>query len=335
MNANQFLKTYGNNGALTLDANAVAGGMAFLEGQLEKIDPKIREPLTSTWWPRDIVAKTGGGFVDYTSAYNVDYATIDGDEDGIIDGQTNTIPIMQADIGKDLFKVFNWARVLRLSYIDQQKFIKIALNIEDFLNKGIKLAYDKLLDMNVYTGFARRGTYGIINNPNVTTVMASATTLNTSGDTEWASKSPDDILKDINKLMVDTWSASEYDLTGMSNHILIPPMQYAYIVKQKVSEAGNLSILNYLLENNIGKNQGVDLFIGPLPFLKGAGTGGTDRMIGYANNEDRLRFSMTVPLNRAMVSADAANLAYISSFVSQFSQVEFLFLQPVEYMDGI
>jgi hypothetical protein len=327
-----FLKNYSPNGNLVLDASAIAGGMAFLEGQLEKIDPKIREPLTSTWWPRDIVAKTGGGFVEYTSAFNVDYATIDGDDDGIIGGETNAISIMQADIGKDLFKVFNWARILRISYINQQKARQIALNIEEFLNKGIKLAHDKVLDKNVYTGFERRGTYGLINNPGVTTVMASENSL---GNTEWALKSPDDMLADVNKIMNDTWAASEYDLSGMANHILLPPEQYSKLVSRKVSEAGNISVLNFLLENNIGRNQGVDLFIGPLPFLKGAGTGGSDRMIGYANNEDRLRFHLTVALNRAMVSADAATMSYISAFVAQFSQVEFLFLQPVEYMDGI
>lgn len=328
----QFLKNYAADGKLILDASAVSGGMAFLEGQLEKIDPKIREPLTSTWWPRDIVAKTGGGWVEYTSAYNVDYATIDGGDDGIIDGETNTIPVMQADIDKDLFKVFSWGRVLRISYVNQQKFKKIALNIEEYLNKGIKLAYDKLLDMNVYTGFPKRGTYGLINNTNITTVMAGT---GASGNTLWSSKTAEEMLTDVNKLMNDTWEASEHDLTGMANHILLPPLQYSELVRRKVSEAGNVSVLAFLLENNIGKNQGVDLFIGPLPMLKGAGTGGTDRMIGYANNEDRVRFSMTVPLNRAMVSVDAANMSYISSFVSQFSQVEFLYHQPVEYMDGI
>jgi len=329
-----FLKDYGEGGNLVLDSAAVAGGMAFLEGQLEKIDPKIREPLTSTWWPRDIVAKTGGGFVEYTSAYNIDYATIDGDDDGIITGEVNNIPIMQADLGRDLFRVFNWARVLRLSYLDQQKFKQIALNIEEFLNKGIKLAHDKVLDINVYTGFPRRGTYGLINNPYATTVMAST---KLSGGTEWTEDTtPKEILADVNRMMTDTWAASGYDLTGMANHILLPPEKYAMLVRRLVAEqGGSISILEYLLKNNIGRNQGIELFIGPLPFVAGAGTGGTDRMVGYANNVDRVRFCMTVALNRAMVSIDAANLAFISAFVAQFSQVEFLFLQPVLYMDGI
>ena len=55
------------SGIRTMDAAGIATGMAFLEGELEKRDPKVREPLTSVTWPRDIVAETGGGWVDFTS----------------------------------------------------------------------------------------------------------------------------------------------------------------------------------------------------------------------------------------------------------------------------
>ena len=54
---------------------ATASGMAYLVGELEKTDPKIREPLTSVTWARDIVAKTGGGWVEHTSTFDMDYGT--------------------------------------------------------------------------------------------------------------------------------------------------------------------------------------------------------------------------------------------------------------------
>lgn len=318
-------------GSFTLDMNT-SGGMAFLEGQLEKIDPKLREPLKSIWWPRDIVAKTGGGFVEYTSSFNVSYATTGGNQNGIISGSTNNIPVMQADIDKDLYKVFTWAHTLRVPYVNQQKLQQIGRNLEEMLNTGLKLEHDKTLDINVYEGFPDYGTYGLINHPSIQTVMASE---NVGSKTEWKYKAPDELLADVNKIMIDTWEASGYDLSGMANHILIPPEQYAHIVRQKVSEAADKSVLKFLLENNIGKEQGRDLFIGPLPMLKGAGTGGSDRMIGYANDEDMVRFSITSPLSRTMVQPSVEQLSYLSAFVAQFGQVEFLYYTPVEYMDGI
>ena len=319
-------------GSLRAQDAATAGGLAFLVGELEKRDPKLREPLVSVTYPRDIVVKTGGGWVENTSAHNVSYATAAGDDGGIIGGQTNNIPIMQADIGKDVFKVFNWAHILKVPFLDQSKLQNIGRSLDDILDKGIRLNHDKTMDQNVYLGFPKYGTYGLVNNPNVTTTSAPN---GAGGTATWATKTADEILKDINTAMVNTWTASEYDLSGMANHILIPPAQYAKLVSTKISDAGNMSILEFLLENNIGKNQGVDLFIAPSRWCIGAGAAGKDRMVAYANDEDRIRVSQTVPLTRAMTSPSVEQLAYLTAYAAQMGQVEFLFLQPVQYMDGI
>lgn len=186
-------------GRRTLDSAAIGSGMAFLEGQLEKIDPKLREPLSRTWWPRDIVAKTGGGFVEYTSAYDVSYATTGGNSNGIIGGETNELPTMQADISKEIYKVFNWGYVLRVPYINQQKLQKIGRDLEGILNTGLKLVYDKTLDMNVYEGFAEYGTYGLVNNPKILTKTAAPAADGTT--TAWAKKTPNEILSDINVIV--------------------------------------------------------------------------------------------------------------------------------------
>ena len=135
-NKNHFpQQTVAIKGKRTLDSGSIASGMAFWEGQLEKIDPKLREPLSRTWWARDIVAKTGGGFVEYTSAYDVSYATTGGNSNGMIGGETNELPIMQADISKEIYKVFNWGHVLRVPFIDQQKLQKIGRDLENGVNK--------------------------------------------------------------------------------------------------------------------------------------------------------------------------------------------------------
>lgn len=318
---------------------ATSGGLAFLVGELEKRDPKLREPLTSVTYPRDIVIKTGGGFVENVSAYNVSYATSAGADGGIIGGETNSIPMMQADIGKDIYKVFSWAHILKVPFVDQQKLQNIGRSLDDLLDKGIRLNHNKTMDRNVYVGFPNLGTYGIVNNPNVTHGSAA---VGASGSTLWANKTPDEILDDINEVMNSTWAASEYDLSGMANHILVPPEKYKYLVSRKVSTAGNISILQFLLENNIGKNQGIDLFIGPCRWCigsnnggPGAGVGGTDRMVAYANDEDRLQVDETVPLMRAITQPDASQVAYLTDYVAQFGQVKHLFLQPCAYVDGI
>lgn len=321
-----------NGGRLSAQDSATAGGLAFLVGELEKRDAKLREPLTSVTFPRDIVIKTGGGWVESTSAYNVSYASSAGEDGGIIGGETNNIPIMQADIGKDIYKVFNWGHILKVPFLDQSKLNTIGRSLDDILNKGIRLNHDKTMDRNIYLGFPKYGTSGLINDVNATTTLADA---GAAGKTTWKDKTPDEILRDVNKVMNDTWAASEYDLSGMANHILIPPIQYSYLVATKISEAGNMSILEFLLQNNIGKNQGIDLSINPCRWCIGAGTGKKDRMVGYANDEDRVHADETVTLQRAMTQPDVKEMAYLTGYVAQMGQVKFLYYQPVEYVDGI
>lgn len=315
---------------LTTDA-ATANGMAFLVGELEKRDPKVREPLTSVTWARDIVAKTGGGWVEFTSTLNVSYATAGPNEDGIMGGESNNIPVMQADLGKDIYPVYTWGNILKIPFVDQAKLQNIGRSLDDILDKGIRLNYNKTIDKNVYLGLTSQGP-GLINNPNVT---AAAVVAGAGGDTKWKDKTPDEILYDINQAMVAGWAASEYDLTGMPNHILIPPSQYADIVTRTITNAADKSILQYLLDNNIGRNQGVDLTIAPCRWCIGAGAGGTDRMAAYVNDEDRLYFDMPVPLSRVMTQPVVNDMAYLTAYAAQIGVVKFLYFQPPGYFDGI
>ena len=150
-------------GNFTMDAASISGGMAFLVGELEKRDEKLHEPLTSVTWARDMPVKTGGGWVDSVSVMDVSYASTDGTDGGLMGNESNELPIMQADIGKDTYKVFQWGHILRVPLIDQQKLQKIGRNLDDILNKGLHLAHDKMLDRNVYRGssYDRRHRYRV------------------------------------------------------------------------------------------------------------------------------------------------------------------------------
>lgn len=309
-----------------------ASGMAYLVGELEKTDPKIREPLSSVTWQRDIVAKTGGGWVEYTSTFDLDYGTTGANDLSIVGSGTTTIPIMQVNTNKNLYKVFTWMHGMQVPFVDQAKLKQIGRSIEDLLDKGIRLNYNKTIDQNVYLGLTKLGTTGLLNDPNVTT----ATVANgASGKSTWADKTRREVLADINQALVDAWTASEYDLDGMPNHILIPPSQYALLVKDPVTEAGESSVMKYVMENNIAVNQGRNITIEPCRWCIGAGTGGTDRMMVYVNDEDKVNFDITVPITRAMTQPSVERAAYMTLYAAQIGQVKFNYYQPVGYFDGI
>lgn len=314
---------------------AVAGGMAFLQSELEKLDPKVREPLTSVTWMRDIIVKSGGGWVDFTSVFNVDYGISGPNYYGLSGGETTTIPIVQANLNKEIYRVFNWQNVLKVSFIDMMKLQGVGRSLEDMLDKGIKLNWNKTMDLVSYQGpFSSTAYPGLLNNPNVPVV---ALPNGVSGFSAWNKKTAAEIMQDVNNLMIATWAASQYDVTGMANHILIPPSQFGYIANTIVSNAGNVSILTYLLANNIGKSQGIDLKIFPSRWCIGAGSGSTDRMMGYVNDEDRVYLDVTVPIQRVMTTPSIAEGggAYLTLYAGQIGVVKFLYFQPVQYSDGL
>lgn len=315
-----------------MDAASNGTGMAFLVGELEKRDPKLNEPLTSVTWMRDIVAKTGGGWIENTSNQFVDYGTTGGNNFGLIRGQTNNIPVMQANTSKDVFKVFPWSNILKVPFIDQQKMQSIGRSLDSILDDGIRLNYNKTIDYMVYNGVEEEDVYGLVNNPTVTiTTVAKGK----AGKTDWSTKTADEILDDINTVLTEAWTNSEYDLGGMPNHILVSPQQYTYIATRKVSEAGNVSILTYLLENNIAKNQGVDLVIVPSRWCVGAGLSSTNRMVAYVNDESKTLIDIPVPLMRAMTQPSVGDVAYLTAYMANIGQVKFLYNQCVLYADGI
>ncbi|WP_197091354.1 DUF2184 domain-containing protein [Paenibacillus algorifonticola] len=312
--------------------SAIGTGMAFLNGELEKRDPRLLEPLQSVTWQRDIVAKTGGGWVEFTSNYFSDYGTTGGNDAGIIGGETTDIPIMQANITKDVFKVFDFANILKVPFVDQAKLQTIGRSLDNILDEGIRLNYNKSIDNIVYTGYASLGVTGLVNSPLVTSSVAPN---GLSGTATWATKTPDEILDDVNFIINATWEASEYDLTGMANHILIPPQQYALLVGRKVSDAGSVSILQFLIDNNIARNQGIDLVIVPSRWCVGAGAGSTDRVVAYVNRENRVNFDLPVPLSRVMTQPNVQQMSYLTAYAAQLGQCKILYPTTMRYLDGI
>jgi len=231
-----------------------------------------------------------------------------------------------------MFKVFTWMHAMQIPFIDQAKLKQIGRNLEDLLDKGVKLNYNKTLDLNVYNGFKEAGTTGLLNDPNV---VIHAVGNGAAGTSTWKTKTPDEILHDINNALVASWTASEYDMQGMPNHVLIPPEQYAYINMQKVSDAGNISVMEYLMANNIAKNQGGNITIEPCRWCIGAGASGKDRMMVYVNDEDKVNFDITVPITRAFTRPSVERAAYLTLYAAQIGQVKFNYYQPVGYYDGI
>lgn len=320
-------------GLPTMDAAGIASGGAFLASELEKRDPMIRKPLTSFTYPRDISISTGGGWVDYVSAMSVAYGITGGSGSGpVTAGGANGLPIVQASVDKGLYKAHVFAASLRVMFQDMQRANYIGRSLDQMLTDGIRLTYDKHMDQNVYMGLEEYDSTGLINNPDVTeTAVADGA----KGTGNWSDKTPKEILNDINTAITATWAAAEYDEAAMPNHILIPYEEYTYILNTMVTDLATETILDYVMKNNVAAKNGGSLFIGATKWCKGAGTGGTDRMVVYVNNERYLKMDELVPLSRIMSAPNVTNVCYDTAYMANISEVQVLYPQTVTYWDHI
>ena len=318
--------------SIDLGQIAAKDALFFLEKEMERVDETILEPLTGTEWPRDMPVITGGGLVESVASIDVAYGSSGGEEDNLFFEAANDIPVIQADMSKSVARTFNFAEYMAVNLLEREKFKEIGRDPEAFLNKGIRLHCDKVIDRNVYIGFTKASSTGLCNCPNITRAAAQA---HTSGgtDTTWAEKSADEILNDINTAIAALWRDNDCSSDALPNHILIPVDQFGMLVTRKVSDDSERSILTYVLENNLTVQQGGELIISPCKWCSGTGANGTDRMVVYMNRVDRVCFNLTQPLRRMV--GEYSNLQVKIPYIAQFSEVRFLYPSTVRYLDGI
>lgn len=321
-------------GVPTMDAAGVATGGAFLVSELEKRDPMIRRPLTSFTYPRDIVIETGGGWVDYVSAMAVSYGITGGATNSpVTAGGANGIPTVQASVDKGVYKAHVFAAALRVMFQDMQRSNYIGRSLDNLLNDGVRMAYDKHNDANVYVGLTEYGTTGLVNNPDAVETTVAAT--GTSSGTQWSTKDAKQILADINTALTEGWEANEYDESAIPNHILIPYEQYNYILTTMVTDLATETIYDFIMKNNVASKNGGDLFIGATRWCKGAGTGSKDRMVVYNNDRRFVKMDELVPLSRIMSQPNVANVCYDTAYMANLSEVQVFYPTSIRYYDGI
>lgn len=318
---------------------------AFLVGELERLDQKLHEPLVTVTWSRDIDLRTDVSMADEVSSFtNSSFAAAGGftpNGKSWVGKGANAISSMALDIGKTTNPLFLWGQEISFTIPELESAQRLGRPIDVQKFNAMKLKHQMDIDEQVYIGDTTLGVYGLFNSPLVTNVSAVANN-GTANHYIWASKTADQILADVNTLLTSVWTASGYAI--MPSKLLLPPPQFGYLVSQKVSSAGTLSILQFLKDNslcNAANNRPLD--IQPCKWLVGRGNGipsstetngtaYTDRMVAYTQDEDRVRFPL-VPLQRTPV--EYRSLYQLTTYFGRLGVIEFVYPETIGYADGI
>jgi len=324
---------------------------AFLVGELERLDQELHEPLADVTWSRDMPLREDVTIADEVSSFTLStYASAGGlgIGNGIGNGKawigktSDQITGVGVDIGKIPHPLNPWAMEVKFTILELESAAKAGRPIDQQKFDGLQLKHQMDIDEQVYYGDTPTGAYGLLelnnaaaNTGQVTNVTNVAT--GAAGYTTWAQKSPDEQLADVNEILTSVWATSAWAV--MPSRLGIPPAQYGLISTEKVSQAGSISVLKYLMENNVVNASGRGkLEIVPMKWCIGAGVGGTigtvgtDRMIAYTPDKKRVRFPMTL-LNRTPVQFEG--MYHKTTYYCRLGQVECVYPETVGYRDGI
>lgn len=318
---------------------ASGSGLAFLASQLELPEVKLVEPLASVTHARDIPIKTGGGYVEELSAWASNYSSSGNNALGLQDNKNLDIPLIQVDVLKGIWNAYIWASTMRVSYIDEQKLINAKrlgipapYSLQQLLDSGLRLVWNKALDQVTYLGWG--GQPGLMNNSAVTSAQAPST--GTGNSPLWANKTATQILNDINTGILATQEASGYDVAGIADTMLCD-FEHWSDLNAPMTTGGFNSILEFVLENNVARRQGIDFEILPLPdpWISTQGVGGTSELLFYRKSEDCLYLKIPQPIKMVFTVPSVQQAAYETLFMGCIGVVQWLRPTTAYYMYGV
>ncbi len=312
--------------------------LSYFVNQLENLDKRFYEPLYSVSWGRDVKLRSGivmgnesTSFIRSSFAAPATLKNQTGSDGGNmpwISAETTAIPGVEVNGAKVVLALRLLAREISYTSVELDRSALTGQPIDVQKMNAFNSLYQMNTDQMVYIGSAEVGATGLLNDTNVT---ADTVANGLAGTPGWSTKTADEILADVNALIEAQWAATGYAVCA--SELRLPPLQFSYISSQKVSSAGNVSILKFLQENCISLQiNGKQLNIQPVKWLVGRGANSTDRMVVYTNEEQYVRFPM-VPVRRE--TPYYQGIRYIAPYLWAFGEMEVVYTETIRYADGI
>lgn len=320
-------------------SRAIDSAMTFLVGQLEFLDPIIRDPLHAEMYAKYLPIKTGAGWVENTSFRVITPAGV-AQKPG--SNRSDVIRQIGVDAKKVPTAVYDYQAGISYTVSELNRSAYAGLNLDDLKTRMLRLDYEKMVDRIAFCGDPDTGIPGLIGG-RATVGSQAPYTYNVAagvGGYTWALKTADEILTDLSTLLTTFRQKTGY--AAWPNMIAIPEAQFQQIAIQKISSLGFRSILDYFLENNAASKAGVALKVVPNKWCTrqliegtyyGGGTSTYDRMCAYINDETYTRFHLPVPLTREDVTK--VNLKISVDYIGVIGGVEIFHPETIIYADRI
>tara|TARA_R110000822_G_scaffold84867_3_gene199038 strand:- start:16472 stop:17467 length:996 start_codon:yes stop_codon:yes gene_type:complete len=284
-----------NNGIVDAD------GAFFFQRQLELIkarsyDVRYAELKARALFP---VSNDGGAGIttityrtyDQVGAAKIINAYADDLPRADVSGKETTIPVRSVGIsfGYNLDEI--QSSQLTGASLDQRRANAARRSVEE------------KVDNIAWYGDASSNLPGLFSNPNIPT----GAVVNPGSGTAFVNKTPDEILFDINDLFADIFETTKMVESG--NTLLMPPAQWSYIMATPRASNSDTTIGQYIAANSPFLNSVEDII--PVNECAAANnpTLGTDAMVAYDRNPDKLQ--LEIPVELEMMPVQQKNLEFV------------------------
>lgn len=217
----------------------------------------------------------GKGKAEWLHGRGQDFPMVD------VDRAKHETPVAMAGIGYDY----------TLEEIAQARMLSINLTADKA--HYARRAYEEKCDGIAYVGDDQKGFKGLLNYPTVAAAEAPAG--EGAANTTWETKTPDEILADINGAISGMYVAT--NTIELADTVLLPLTSYLHISTRRLDSTRADTVLDHILRANIYTMQtGKPLRIRARRELEDAGAGGTKRMVTYKRDPSVLKLHRPMPL---------------------------------------
>lgn len=316
------------NMPLTHDAQQVA--LSFLVRQASLIEPTVYAMrYQEIQYPQLVPVDTSAP--DWIQS--VTYFSMDGvGQAQWFHGNANDVP--KVELTREKFETGVSMAAIGYGYTLEELGTAQLFNMNLSADKATlarRIAEEKI-DAVAFVGDTTKGFSGLVNasTPTATTAPADGT----GSATTFVSKTPDQVLRDINGQITGTFTGTLG--AEMVDTILLPYSVLLDLSTRRIDAVNQTTILEWIERNNIyTRLTGQPLLIrGLFGYLDTAGSGGTKRMVAYRRSPEVLKMHVPMPF-RFLPAFQTGPIKFDVPGIFRIGGVDIRRPKAVRYLDGI
>lgn len=260
---------------------------AFLVGELERLDPKLYEPLSDFTWSRDIDLREDVTIADEVTSfvlsnYTGGFGAAGAGKAWIKDGET-TVAAPSVSATKVMTPMTLWGGEVKYSIFELQKAMQAGRPIDVQKFNALKLKHQLDIDVQVYLGDESVGVKGLLN-------ADDRVTKSNVGAFDPSTSTPEQIIDYFNTILDASWKATQY--VRIPDTMLLPPALFAALASKQLPNT-SMNMLEYVSRNNLSVANGGSLTLRPVKWLVDASiNSGKGRIVAYTKSQDVVRFPL-------------------------------------------